>query len=92
MNERDSIIERLWSVMPGPAGRLGTTRQPSGVNGRGRHESAGDEDTPHLFLVKSPSQVDSLMRVCQGHSPNFAFLPPTILPDFTRGRTPHTEK
>lgn len=47
---------------------------------------------PHLFLVKSPSHVDSLTSTCHGQEPNLEFLPPTIRPAFDRGRTPHTEK
>lgn len=45
---------------------------------------------PHLFLVNNPSHVDSRTKTCQGHAPNVAPLPPTILPDFTCGRTPHS--
>ena len=47
---------------------------------------------PHLFFVKSPSQVASRTKTCQGHSPKVAPLPPTILPDFTRGLIPQAMK
>lgn len=47
---------------------------------------------PHLFFVNNPSHVDSLTRTCQGNSPNTAPLPPTIRPDFSKGRTPHSIK
>lgn len=39
-----------------------------------------------------PSQVDSRTRTCHGHSPKVAPLPPTIRPDFTWGRTPHSNQ
>lgn len=47
---------------------------------------------PHLFLVKRPNQVASRTKTCHGHSPNVAALPPTILPDLTKGLTPHSVK
>lgn len=47
---------------------------------------------PHLFLVKRPNQVASRTKTCHGHSPNVAALPPTILPDLTKGLMPHSAK
>lgn len=47
---------------------------------------------PHLFLVKRPNQVASRTKTCHGHSPNVAALPPTILPDLTKGLMPHSVK
>lgn len=47
---------------------------------------------PHLFLVKRPNQVASRTKTCHGHSPKVAALPPTILPDLTKGLIPHSVK
>lgn len=46
---------------------------------------------PHLFFVNNPSHVASRTNTCQGHSPNVAPLPPTILPCLrTKGLIPHS--
>ena len=47
---------------------------------------------PHLFLVKRPSQVDSLTRACQGQSPKLDTSPLTMRPVRARGLTPQAAK